>query len=225
MSIKEFTKKESGSTVVEASIVVPIVLMVIFVMMYLGFIMYQQTSLQVIANETASSAGQIYSTYTKDPFIGFVTPKQLSDTEYYRTISNAIGSLGEAHGKLESSVETKAGWYSRYRLKSSRLYKESAGMTINTDFEKVPGSIMQKSVVVTIRATYDLPFIRFFGIVDSKIEVEAVGRAQCFDILDTGSTASVVSNLIDETFDSTAKSVSEVVDAIKDFYNKYFGQF
>lgn len=222
MSIKEFTKKESGSTVVEASIVVPIVLMVIFVMMYLGFILYQHTLMQVIANETASSIGQIYSTKTKDPFIGFATPAELSQTEYYRNLKNSFGSLGGAHGALESEVETKGNWYAKYRLKSSRLYSESEAMIVHIDFERVPGSIMQKSVVVTASATYDLPFIKFFGVVDSTIDVAAVGRAQCFDILDTGSTASVVSALINDTLDTAAPSAANVVKAIDEFFKTYF---
>ncbi|MBQ3045597.1 MAG: pilus assembly protein [Clostridia bacterium] len=211
MKIKEISKNESGSTAVEASIVVPIVIMIIFVMMYMGFIMYQQTALTVIANETAASIGQIYSTNSKDPFIGFTTPQNLSDTDYYRTLKTALN----IHGSLESEAETKSNWYAQYRITSSRLYKEAGDIKINTEFEKTPGMVLQKTAVVTVEATYDLPFIRFFGIVDSTVEVSAVGRAQCFDILDYGSTMSLATTMAKDIVDPFAAEVQKIFDAIK----------
>lgn len=215
MKIKEISKNESGSTAVEASIVVPIVIMIIFVMMYMGFIMYQQTALTVIANETASSIGQIYSTNSKDTFIGFASPQDLSDTDYYRSLKNALNNFVTVHGSLESEAEKKSNWYAQYRITSSRLYKEAGDMDINTTFEKTPGMTLQKTAVVTVKATYDLPFIRFFGIVDSTVEVSAVGRAQCFDILDYASTMSLASTMARDIIDPFSSKVNEVFDAIK----------
>ena len=223
MNIKDYTKKEDGLTAVEASIVVPIVLMVIMVMMYLGFILYQQTSLQAIVNETASSVGQIYSTKSKDPFIGFTKPETLVNTEYYRNIKNLGGSFADKHYTLDSEVERKAIWYAKHRLQSTRLYSESEALVITVNFERVPGSIMQKAVVVTGSATYDLPFVKFFGIMDSTMVVAAQGRAQCFDILETGSTVSVVTSVMEKTIDVMAPAMADVVSAIKNFIFRYIG--
>ena len=123
---------------------------------------------------------------------------------------------------MDSSVEKKAIRYAKHRLQSSRLYKESGGITVDVKFEKVPGSIMQKSIIITGIATYDLPFVKFFGIMDSTIKVAAVGRAQCFDILDSGSTVSVVSSLMKETLDVAAPEIADVVTAIRSFMAQYF---
>ncbi len=215
MKIKEFSKSEKGSAAVEASIVVPIVIMIIFVMMYMGFIMYQQTVLTVVANETAASIGQIYSTNSKDPFIGFTTPQKLSDTIYYRTLQNTLGNFINIHGSLDSEAATKSNWYAQYRIASSRLYKEAGDIKINTTFESTPGMVLQKTAVVTVEATYDLPFIRFFGIVDSTVEVAAVGKAQCFDILDYGSTMSLASIMARDIVDPFSEKVQEVFNAIE----------
>lgn len=223
MKIKEISKNENGSTVVEASIVVPIVIMIIFVMMYLGFIMYQQTALTVIANETAASIGQIYSTNSKDPFIGFTQPQELSDTYYYRSLQNTLNNFTSIHGALDSEAETKSNWYSQYRIMSSRLYKESGDIKVSTSFEKTEGMALQKTVVVTVEATYDLPFIRFFGVVDSTITVAAEGRAQCFDILDYASTMSLASTMASEMIDPAAGEISEVFNAIEKFVGYIIG--
>lgn len=224
MKIKEFSKEESGSTVVEASMVVPIVLMIIFVMMYLGFIMYQETALTVVANEAAASIGQVYSTNSKDPFIGFTTPTELSDTYYYRSLRNALNSLTQIHGALDSEAAKKADWYSQYRIVSNRLYKENGDIKVSTSFESTPGMMFQKTAVVTIEATYDLPFIRFFGIADSTVAVKAVGRAQCFDILDYASMMSLASNVISDTLDVVAEGIQEVFNAIETFAGFILGK-
>ncbi len=215
MKIKEISKNEKGSAAVEASIVVPIVIMIIFVMMYMGFIMYQQTVLTVIANETASSIGQVYSTNSKDPFIGFTTPQKLGDTDYYRTLKNVLNNFVTIHGSLESEAATKSNWYAQYRLTSSKLYKEAGDIKIKTEFEKTPGMVLQKTAVVTVEATYDLPFIRFFGIVDSTIEVTAVSKAQCFDILDYGSAMSLATTIAKDVVDPMASEIDRVFEAIK----------
>jgi len=214
MKIKEFIKSKSGSAAVEASIVVPIVIMIIFVMMYLGFIMYQQTALTVIANETASSIGQVYSTNSKDPFIGFATPTELGDTYYYRALQNVVNDFVQVHGALNSEAGKKSNWYSQYRITSSQLYKPKGDIDVNTEFENTPGMIFQKTVVVTINANYDLPFIRFFGITDSTIKVTAVGKAQCYDILDYGSSMSLASKMAKDIVDPFAAKVQETFDAI-----------
>lgn len=219
--LKKYTEKDDGLTAVEASIIVPIVLMVIMVMLYLGLILYQQTSLQAIVNETASSVGQIYSTKTKDPFIGFTKPSTLSETEYYRSFINLVGNVSGAHNTLDSEVERKAIWYAKHRLSSTRIYKESAGLEIFVDFERVPGSIMQRAVVVKGVVNYDLPFVKFFGIMDSTVRVTAVGRAQCFDILETGSTVSVITSFMEQSLDVMAPAFADVVQAIKDFVFKF----
>lgn len=223
MKIKELSKEESGSTVVEASIVVPIVLMIIFVMMYLGFIMYQETALTVVANEAAASIGQIYSINSKDPFIGFTTPTELSDTYYYRSLRNALNSLTQVHGALDSEAAKKADWYSKYRIVSSRLYKQTGALKVSTSFESTPGLMFQKTAVVTIEAVYDLPFIKFFGITDSTVAVKAVGKAQCFDILDYASEMSLTSSILSDTLDEIAGGVKEVFNAIETFAGYILG--
>lgn len=219
MKIKEFIKSKSGSAAVEASIIVPVVIMVIFVMMYMGFIMYQKTALTVIANETASSIGQVYSTNSKDPFIGFATPAELGDTFYYRALQNVTNNFFHVHGALDSEAGKKSNWYSQYRITSSQLYKPKGDIRVDTTFEHTPGMIFQKTVVVTINANYDLPFIRFFGITDSTIKVSAVGKAQCYDILDYGSTMSLASRMATDIVDPLSAKVQETFDAIGQIVN------
>lgn len=212
-------KNEDGMTAVEASFIVPVVLIIIFLLMFLGFIMYQKTALYVIANDTAASIAQVYATPSKDPFVGYTDTKNLSQTDLYRNLTNAINK------SVNEKNVTKANWFAQYRLASNRIYREKGDFKVYTTYETMPGTILQKIIVVRIEATYDLPFIRFFGAKNSEMNIVAEGRAQCMDMLDYSSTLSlfntVANDLLDEAGEAVVK-VGEIVDKIKDFSKNLF---
>ena len=211
-------KDEDGQTVVEATIVVPIVIMVIFVLMYLGFILYQHTIITVVANDTAASIGQVYATPSKDPFVGYAEPNMLNKTKLYRNLRNAVAGAMGAADTVDGSNQRKGTWFAKYRLMSSRLYKESGDLVIDVAFKRRDGAILQKDVIVTITATYELPFLRFFGVQDVQKEFRGQGRAQCLDLLDYSSFLSLVNTVANDVLEPSA---DKVVSAI----NEFMGQF
>lgn len=214
----KWIKDEDGQTVVEATIVVPIVIMVIFVLMYLGFILYQYTVITVVANDTAASIGQIYATPSKDPFVGYTETTTLTKTKLYRNLHNAVaGALGAAD-TVDGSNQVKGTWFAKYRLMSTRLYKESGDLAVNVDFERRDGAILQRDVVVTVKATYELPFLKFFGIQDTQKEFSGQGRAQCLDLLDYSSFLSLVNTVANDVLEPSA---DKVVSAIEEFMGQF----
>ena len=217
---RKLFKKENGETVVEATMVVPIVIIVIFLLIYLGFVLYQQTILTVVANDTAASIGQVYATPSKDPFVGYTNTEKLSETKLYRNLYNAVGNAMGKTDTVDGNNELKAQWFAKYRLASTQLYKEKGSITYDIGFERQPGTVLQKIVVVKIKATYDLPFLKFFGISNSEKLFEAEARAQCFDLLDYSSTLSLVNTVLTDSVGSTAEKINKVFDAIKDFKQK-----
>lgn len=213
MKCLEGIKDENGEIVVEASFVFPLVIFVVFIIIQLGFIMYQQTLLTVVANETASSLAQIYSTPSKDPFVGFINTEELSKVKLYRNILN----------DAKNGIDKKA-WFVKYRLAKQRLYRESGDFTIEIDFEHQPGTILQKTVVVKIEARYDLTFFRLFGVRDTSKVFRAEGRAECLDLLDYSSVLCLADNVADDVLDPVASAtinvknrLSEVLPKIMEF--------
>lgn len=165
--------RESGEVVVEASIVVTIVVIFISVFLYIGMILYQQSLVSIMANQTASNIAQVYSNSIKDPFTGYVD----SDSVYQ---SITYGSM-----KNDAYVDVltqKANTLAYYRLKSSRILT-NGNPNVQVDIVKKSNELLKSQIVVTIRDKYQLPLVSFFG-VDNELEFSAAGRADCVDILE-----------------------------------------
>ena len=165
--------RESGEVVVEASIVVTIVVIFISVFLYIGMILYQQSLVSIMANQTASNIAQVYSNSIKDPFTGYVD----SDSVYQ--------SITYSSMKTDAYVDVltqKANTLAYYRLKSSRILT-TGNPNVEVDIVKKPNELLKSQIVVTIRDKYQLPLVSFFG-ADNELEFSATGRADCVDILE-----------------------------------------
>ena len=166
-------KNERGEVVVEASIVVTIVIIFITIMLYTGMILYQQTVVSVMANQTASSIAQVYSNNLKDPFTGYVDADNVYQSITYSNMKT------DAYMNV---IEQKANVFARYRLKSSRILA-TGNTTVDIDVVKKPNELLKSQIVVTIHDKYDVPLVSMFGS-DGAIEFAASGRADCVDILE-----------------------------------------
>lgn len=166
-------RSEKGEVVVEASIVVTIVIIIITIMLYTCIILYQQTVLSVMSNQTASSIAQVYSNNLKDPFTGYIDPDNVYQSITYSNMKT------DAYMNV---VEQKANIFAKYRLKSSRLLV-AGNTSVEIDVVKKPNELLKSQIVVTVHDKYDIPIVSMFG-ANRLIEFSASGRADCVDILE-----------------------------------------
>ncbi len=167
------SKRESGEVVVEASIVVTLVMIIITIMMYVGMILYQQTLVSVMANQTAANIAQVYSNNLKDPFSGYVDPDRVYQSITYSNMKTDA---------YMSVVEQKANIFAQYRLKSSRILA-NGNTSVEVQIVKKPNELLKSQIVVTIRDHYDVPLVGIFG-TSGLVEFASSGRADCVDILE-----------------------------------------
>lgn len=167
------SKRENGEVVVEASIVVTLVMIVISIMIYVGMILYQQTLVSVMANQTASNIAQVYSNNLKDPFSGYVDPDRVYQSITYSNMKT------DAYMTV---VEQKANVFAQYRLKSSRILA-NGNTSVDVEIVKKPNELLKSQVVVTVRDRYEVPLVGLFG-TSGLVEFAASGRADCVDILE-----------------------------------------
>lgn len=167
-------KRESGVLVVEAAIVVTVVTMFIAVMLYICMILYQQSLVNIMANQTASNIAQVYGNTLRDPFTGYVDADGVHEEVTYANLRN------QAYMDV---IEQKADAAALYRLKSSRVL--TTGET-EVSVQVVPktNELLKDQVVVTIRDRYVLPLVSFFGVSNNALTFEATGRADCTDLLE-----------------------------------------
>ena len=167
-------KNEDGVVVVEALIVVTIVMMFITVMLYLGMFLYQQSVVNIMANQTASSIAQIYGNTLRDPFTGYVNADGTDESVTYTNLRN------QAYYDV---IKQKADAFALYRLRASRILNTG---TTDVDVQIVPktNELLKEQIVVTVRQSYPVSLVSFFGIRDNKLTFEGTGRADCVDLLD-----------------------------------------
>lgn len=167
------SKRESGEVVVEASIVVTLVMIIVTIMMYVGMILYQQTLVSVMANQTAANIAQVYSNNLKDPFSGYVDPDRVYQSITYSNMKTDA---------YMSVVEQKANIFAQYRLKSSRILA-NGNTSVEVQIVKKPNELLKSQIIVTIRDHYDIPLVGIFG-TSGLVEFASSGRADCVDILE-----------------------------------------
>ena len=137
-------KRENGEVVVEASIVVTIVVIFISVMLYIGMILYQQSLVSMMANQTASNIAQVYSNSLRDPFTGYVDVDKVYQSVTYSNLKD------DAYMDV---IKQKADVFSKYRLKSSRMLANES-LSVDVQIVKKPNELLKNQIVVTIRDKY-----------------------------------------------------------------------
>lgn len=167
------SKRENGEVVVEASIVVTIVLIFITLMLYIGMILYQQTLVTVMANQTASNLAQIYSNNAKDTFTGYIDADEVYQPVTYGNLKN------EAYMNV---ISQKANVFAKYRLKSSKILATGSS-SVEVEIVKKPNELLKSQIVIKIHDKYDLPLVSMFG-TSGLVDFTATGRADCVDILE-----------------------------------------
>ncbi len=166
-------KKENGEVVVEASIIVTLVVIFVSIMFYIGMILYQQSLVSIMANQTATSMSQLYSNSLKDPFTGYVDSNGAYQNITYGNLKT------DAYMQV---MERKANTFAFYRLKSSKILP-AENTSVDVDIVKKPNSLLKSQIVVTVTDKYKIPLVSMFG-VDNVITFTSVGRADCVDILE-----------------------------------------
>ena len=166
-------KRKSGEVVIEASLIVTIVIIFISILVYIGMVLYQQSLVSIMANQTASNIAQVYSNSIKDPFTGYVDSDSVYQSITYTSMKN------DAYVDV---LNQKADALAHYRLKSSRILNDGAP-EVQVDIVKKPKELLKSQIVVTIKDKYDLPLVSFFG-VSNTVEFTATGKADCVDIIE-----------------------------------------
>jgi hypothetical protein len=164
---------KKGSMIVEASLVVPIVILCIISVIYIAFILYQQTCLQALADITAERGAAIYTNPSKDMLMGKVSKNGLNDAGLYWRL----------FGFDEQSMLLKVRQYlepsnSNSILDNTRILASThRGSSVKASTDN---KVIYNKLVVSIEDTYKIPLgnlLSLFGLRDSytvSVKSEAV---------------------------------------------------
>lgn len=152
IAIKLQHGRDRGSMTVEASIIVPLVILSIVALIYMGIVLYQQAQLRSAADMAAEAGAMVWSDAKADTGTGRV---EMPD----------IGS-GSLYWRLVDADREE-------KLKRITIYAENAlrkGRLLNAATTKVSADIkdyvVYKKLEVAVENTYELPLgslLRLFG--------------------------------------------------------------
>lgn len=225
-SRKGLLADENGNSVIEATVVTTIVIFMIFILMIMGFLFYQEALVQTVANEAATSIARTYSYERKDPVTGYIGVDELADQGW----SGSLYWLSDLSGK-KAKEETEAKNVAKKLMDKRRLM---ACQTYECEVEigKSDVTWFQDEITVTITETYSVPFVRLLGVSSDKsvITRKSMGRALCYDVIGAKSyynTLSVLSkNIGDQAMIKMVKNIVKIattsVDAVTNVIKMFF---
>jgi len=148
-------KEPKGSITVEASIVVPIVILSIMALIFIGFLLYQRSLLQVAADTAVEKGAAVWSRHAADMSTGEITSAELKDQGlYWRIYDTDKDSALKKIENYETDLADK-----RTLLHS----KDSAVEAYIRDY------VIYKRLEVTVENSYHIPlgsFLKIFGAKD-----------------------------------------------------------
>lgn len=199
---KNRKNSESGALMLEAWIVYPITMFLLFFVLAIFSVLYQRWNLQTVANEATMRMAQTYRLSMAEEGSGYVSQDDYSAVGTYRYVANTFTK--DMEESVEQRIKDYAGW---------RLSKTTYAINViepQCVVEVVSDALGRRHLETTITGVYAVPLgeaLHFFGF-NWLITYEVHAYADCLDIID-------YINIVDYT-DSQA-SLKQLDSAIIDF--------
>lgn len=211
-------KKEDGFIVVEAMFIVTMTFLVLSILMGFAFIIYQQTNIGVMANDTAVKVASVYGYPQADPFTGYRSVDDLNVTPVYRYMFEDSSFFG-LREPLHTSNLDKARWLSLAEMDNTAVIKAKEH---DIDIEVINRSGMvggSHVIKVNLSQTYDIPGkfpFQYFGIPD-EVTFTATGTAVANDMMHRTNTVDTEIELLQYVEGNLfgLKTAVGVADAVK----------
>lgn len=178
---RSILRKENGEIMLEATIVLLPTLMIMFAMISLSFLFYEQAVMNSIATEIASEVGRFYKYSNRyDDKMG---ANVLSDDD----IENGkLFSSSFAMGTIESQYEELAKTYARERITSASLGLDHSDLEVTCDIVNTAPGRSYVKVIVSQKTEFFLyeiwDLIGEDGVADIT-DFSGVAYAECSDLM------------------------------------------
>lgn len=199
-------KNTKGEIMLEALIVYPVTMFLLFFLLAMFSVLYQRWNLQTIANEAVTRMAQTYRLNDADESTGYVTKEELVNVGRYRYIGNTFSHKME--DKIESRISSYAQWRMANTTYTRNVREPVIDVTVSSD------GIGRRHLELTISGEYAVPFGEFmdyFGF-EGTTTYEVSAYADTVDLID-------YINFVDyvDTWTSLKQFKSSIIGAIDSF--------
>jgi hypothetical protein len=203
-------KNTRGELMLEALIVYPITMFLLFFVLAIFSVLYQRWNLQTIANESVTRMAQTYRLYEADESTGYVTKEQLVGVGKYRYVGNTFSHNMEE--KIEERVNSYAQWRMANTSYTRNVREPVCEVTVSSD------GIGRRHLELTISGEYAVPFgefLDYFGF-EGTTTYEVSAYADTVDLMD-------YINFVDyvDTWTSLKQFKSSIISMIDSFFGLF----
>lgn len=213
MYAKRRIANESGTIMLEGLMVFGITLLLLFLVLSIFSVLYQQWNIRTIANEAVTRVAQTYKFADSDVDTGEVSIDQLTSVRPYRYLWNS--------DELEDAARTKLKSYVTERLRKTTFAKQAADPEITVEVKH--DALARRHIELTVKGSFSVPFgqiLAYLGLVegDGAITYQTTSYAECLDLSDYVSSVKFVGNALE--LDGLNSGVVSAIDSILNLATK-----
>ncbi|MDP4181412.1 MAG: pilus assembly protein TadE [Bacillota bacterium] len=209
-----------GSITVEASIIVPTVIISLIVLIYICVFLYQQSYIKSIANTAAQRGADVWNNSKRDMYIEYMDKKEIADTSLYWRFSEFI-SGGEKQKKVDKVNAFVKNSVSKYTIlsKNNLSQLKSGSLSVRCDIDDY---IIYKKLKVSIEEDYDFPLkglLKSFGF-ESALKISANSEAVISDPVEFVRNTDFTVDTVREIDQKTGGKLEGVLDKVNGAFDK-----
>ena len=162
----------------EALIVYPITMFLLFFVLAIFSVLYQRWNLQTIANEAVTRMAQTYRLNEADESTGYVSEEELVGVGRYRYIGNVFSH------NMEEKISERVSSYAQWRMANTSYTKNVREPECNV--EVITDGLGRRHLELTISGEYSVPFgefLQYFGF-EGTTTYEVSSYADTVDLVD-----------------------------------------
>lgn len=218
-----FHSHKRGSMTVEASIIVPTMIISLILVIYICLFLYQQTYLQSVANSAAERGASTWNNMSKDMYIEYIDKNEIENTSLYWRLPEAFSS-DDKKKKLErvtGFVESNVSKYSLFDKKNGAMNSEYNYRNLSVDCS-ISDYIIYKKLEVKVSEEYKIPFKNLLGAfgLNGSITLSAKSEAVIDDPVEFVRNTDFVIDSIREIDDKTGGKLEGVLDKVTGSFSK-----
>lgn len=222
--MRRFWKKEQGDTIVEATIVYPVTIMVFFVLLYASIFLCQRANLQANLEDALvyyKNVGTDTYVYVNDKMAFHKEGETISaDGNRYEVSRklNPYRRIGKAIGNAIGYEEINSGKFSEFFHSSCGHMFFSRGSNVKVELESVTDAIIYKKIKAKATQTVETPInIAMVGAANS-MTIAAEATVVVIDGDDTIRDIDFAGDIVKNT--KFGEAVTDVAGKAMDYYEK-----
>lgn len=211
---KKKNQNNRGEIMLEALIVYPITIFLLFFILAFFSVLYQRWNLQIVANDTVTRVAQTYRFSTADEITGEISEEELTSVGHYRYAAEVFSH------NMSESANTRADQYSSWRLAKTSYTKNVAEPECNVTVQS--DSLGRRHLELTLTGSYCVPLgeaLAYFGF-DSTIKYEVSAYADVLDLADYMNTVDFAET--QTTLQKFSGEIMGLIDSVFKLFDNLF---